>query len=419
MASARRPAVGFIFITLVLDILGLGLVIPILPKLIEQLHGGNTAVAAHTVGLLGSLFAVMQFIFSPILGSLSDRWGRRPIILGSLFGAGLDFLLLAWAPTLPWFFVARIVAGITSANISAATAYIADITPPEKRAASFGLIGAAFGIGFVLGPALGGWLGEYHLRLPFLISAALVLTNWLYGYFVLPESLPLEHRRPFSWAKANPLGSLRFLSRAPFLFRFASALFLVNMGHFILHNVWVLYTGHRYGWSSRQVGLSLTLVGVLSGLVQGVLAGRIISWLGEGRAVVVGVCLSVLSFVGYGFAPTGPVICGVLVLGCLSGFSGPAMQSLLSHQVGPSEQGALQGALGSLTSLANIAAPLLGTTALAWGIAEARNPAVPGLPFFVSAALAASGGLLVWLALRAHPAPTPHQRVDVGPNPTA
>lgn len=399
MSSSRRPAVGFIFITLVLDILGLGLIIPILPRLIEQMHGGNTVAAAHTVGLLGGLFAAMQFVFSPILGSLSDRWGRRPIILGSLLGAGFDYLLLAWAPTLPWFFLGRVVAGITSANISAATAYIADVSPIEKRAANFGYIGAAFGIGFVLGPALGGWLGEHHLRLPFLVAAGLVFANCLYGYFVLPESLPAEHRRAFSWAKANPLGSLVFLSHKAFLLRLALALFLINMGQFVLHSVWVLYTGHRFNWSPRDVGLSLTLVGVLSGLVQGWLAGKLVPQVGEGRAVLLGVILWTVSFVGYGLAPSGPIICGMLVVGCLGGICGPAMQSLLSHQVGPSEQGALQGALSSLSSVAQMLAPFLGTWAFAWGISEHAGLQVPGLPFFLAAALIALGGGLAWLAL--------------------
>lgn len=413
MPSPRQPAVGFIFITLVLDILGLGLVIPILPKLIEQMEGGNTVAAAHSTGLLNGLFAAMQFVCSPILGSLSDRWGRRPVILGSLLGAGFDYLLLAWAPTLPWFFLGRVVAGITSANISAATAYIADVSPVERRAANFGLIGAAFGIGFVLGPALGGWLGQHHLRLPFLVAATLVFANCLYGYFVLPESLDPAHRRPFSWAKANPLGAMAFLGRSPFLARLALALFLINMGQFILHNVWVLYTGHRFQWSPRDVGLSLTLVGVLSGLVQAVLARRWIPRLGEGRAVLLGVALWTVSFVGYGLAPTGTVICGMLMVGCLGGICGPAMQALLSHQVGPSEQGGLQGALSSLTSMAQMAAPFLGTGAFAWGISQAPGRQLPGLPFFVSAVLIAAGGVLAGVALNATGAlrkPTAHPR---------
>ena len=403
MSSARRPAVGFIFVTLVLDILGIGLIIPILPKLIEQLQGGNTAVAAHTVALLSFLFAAMQFVCAPILGCLSDQFGRRPVILGSLFGAGLDYLLLAWAPTVPWFFVGRVVAGVSASNLTAASAYIADISPPEKRAANFGIIGAAFGVGFVLGPVLGGWLGEYSLRLPFLVSAGLVFANWLYGFFVLPESLALENRGRFSWVKANPVGSLAFLGRHRLVLRLALALFLVNMAQFILHNVWVLYTGHRYAWTAKQVGLSLALVGVLGGLVQAVLARRVVPLLGEGRALLLGIALGVVSFIGYGLAPTGLVVCFMLVIGCLGGIGQPATQSLISGQVGPDEQGALQGALMSLTSVAQMIAPLLGGWTLAWGISGRAPIQVSGIPFFVGAALMVVGGLLAWAALKRLP----------------
>ncbi len=400
MSSARRPALGFIFVTLVLDILGIGLIIPILPKLIEQLQGGNTAVAARTVALLSFLFAAMQFVCSPVLGALSDQFGRRPVILGSLFGAGLDYLLLAWAPTVPWFFVGRVVAGVTAANLTAASAYIADISPPEKRAANFGIVGAAFGVGFVLGPVLGGWLGGYSLRLPFLVSAGLVFTNWLYGYFVLPESLVVEHRRRFSWSHANPIGSLAFLGRYQLVQRLALALFLVNMAQFILHNVWVLYTGHRYGWTPTQVGLSLALVGILAGVVQGVLARHLVPLMGERRALLLGIALGIVSFIGYGLAPTGLVVCFMLVIGCLGGIGQPATQSLISGQVGPDEQGALQGALMSLTSVAQMIAPLLGGWTLAWGISSRLPIPLPGAPFFVGAALMAVGGWLARAALK-------------------
>ena len=400
MLIVRRPALGFIFVTLVLDILGIGLIIPILPKLIEQLQGGNTAVAAHTVGLLSFLFAAMQFVCSPILGCLSDQFGRRPVILGSLFGAGLDYLLLAWAPTIPWFFVGRVVAGVTAANLTAASAYIADISPPDKRAANFGIIGAAFGVGFVLGPVLGGWLGGYSLRLPFLVSAGLVFANWLYGFFVLPESLAPENRRRFSWKRANPIGSLAFLSRYPLVLRLAMALFLVNMAQFILHNVWVLYTGHRFAWTPTEVGLSLALVGVLAGLVQGVLARRAVPLFGEGRTLLIGIALGVVSFIGYGLAPSSLVLCFMLVIGCLGGIGQPATQSLMSGQVGPDEQGALQGALMSLTSVAQMIAPLLGGWTLAWGISSRAGVQLPGIPFFLGAALMIGGGFLAWAALK-------------------
>jgi DHA1 family tetracycline resistance protein-like MFS transporter len=265
--SARKPALGFIFITLFLDILGIGLIIPILPKLVTQLQGGDLALASHSVGLLAALYAAMQFVFAPILGSLSDHHGRRPVILGSLFGSGLDYLLLAFAPNLAWFYVGRVISGITGANITAATAYIADVSPPEKRAANFGLIGAAFGLGFIAGPALGGLLGDYGLRLPFLVAAGLTLANWLYGYFVLPESLAPANRREFSWARANPVSSLGALRHHPLVLGLAISFFLSQLANFGLHALWVLYTDHRYGWTAGQVGRSLAVVGIMAAIV--------------------------------------------------------------------------------------------------------------------------------------------------------
>ncbi|MEM7387400.1 MAG: TCR/Tet family MFS transporter, partial [Verrucomicrobiota bacterium] len=280
----RKPALAFIFITVVLDILGIGLIVPILPKLVETLQPGGTAAAAHTFGLLAALYSLMQFVFAPLVGSLSDRFGRRPIILLSLLGAGLDYFLLAWAPTLAWFFIGRIIAGITGANITAATAYIADVSPPEKRAANFGLIGAAFGIGFIIGPAMGGLLGEYGLRIPFIVAGCLTLLNALYGFFVLPESLAPENRRPFSWKSSNPVGSLLELRRYPMVFGLSGTHFLVNVAHQVFPSIWVLYTGHRYGWSPKEVGFSLAMVGLMAALVQGGLTRWIIPKLGERKA---------------------------------------------------------------------------------------------------------------------------------------
>jgi DHA1 family tetracycline resistance protein-like MFS transporter len=283
--SARKPALGFIFVTLFLDILGIGLIIPILPKLIEQFSGGNISAASHTYGWLAALYSLMQFLCAPVLGSLSDRFGRRPVILSSLFGSGLDYLLLAFAPGLPWFFLGRIVAGITGANITAASAYIADVSPLEKRAANFGLIGAAFGLGFITGPALGGVLGSYSLRVPFLVAAGLALLNWLFGLLVLPESLPRENRRGFDWKRANPIGSFVALKRHPTVLGLTETYFLMNLAHQVFPSTWVLYTSHRYHWTPKQVGLSLAAVGVMAAIVQGGLVRRIIPRLGERRAI--------------------------------------------------------------------------------------------------------------------------------------
>jgi DHA1 family tetracycline resistance protein-like MFS transporter len=398
----RRPALGFIFVTLFLDILGLGLIIPILPKLVESFHGGDVSAAAHTVALLGALFALMQFLFAPVLGALSDQFGRRPVILGSLFGAGLDYLLLAFAPTLGWLYVARAVLGITNANISAATAYIADISPPEKRAANFGLIGAAFGLGFIAGPALGGLLGDRDLRLPFLVAAALTLANWLYGWFVLPESLAPANRRKFAWSRANPAGSFAALRGRPVVFGLAASFFLLNLANFGLHATWVLYTSHRYGWSTAQVGWSLAVVGIMAAIVQGGLARRIIPALGEVRAMKAGLLLAACTFVGYGLATEGWMIYAILAVGSFAGIAGPASQGLVSRHTPDDEQGAVQGALAGLNSVAGFVAPLLAGWLFAYFVRPEAVVQLPGAPFFLGSLFTlASLAVAAW-TLRHH-----------------
>lgn len=385
--KSRPPALAFIFITLFLDVLGLGLIIPILPKLIESFSNNNVSAAATTVGILAGLYALMQFIFAPILGSLSDRYGRRPIILISLFGSACDYLLLAFAPSLPWFFVGRILNGISGANITAATAYIADISPPEKRAANFGIIGAAFGLGFVAGPALGGWLGDHDLRLPFYVASGLTLANWLYGFFVLPESLAPENRRAFSWSRAHPAGSITALRHYPLVLRLAVAIFLITIAQMMLQSTWALYTGFRYEWSPKQVGLSLAFVGLMAALVQGGLARKIIPKLGEQRSMTTGLTLGALAQIGYGFAPRGWMLYPALSIGCLGGIAQPAGQSLISRHVPANEQGAVQGALTSLTSVAGIIGPLIATNLFGWFIGPRAPFPLPGISFFVAALL--------------------------------
>lgn len=389
---------GFIFITLLLDILGVGLIIPILPKLIEALSGGNVTAAAHTFGWLAALYSLMQFGFAPVLGSLSDRFGRRTVILGSLLGSALDYLLLAFAPTLPWFFLGRIIAGITSANITAANAYIADVSPPEKRAANYGLVGAAFGLGFIIGPAMGGWLGQYGLRVPFYAAGALTLLNWFYGLIVLPESLPREQRRAFDWKRANPVGSFVALRRHPELFGLTETYFLISVAHQVFPSTWVLYTGYRYNWTSAEVGISLALVGTMAALVQGVLAGRIIPKLGERRAIVVGLTNATVFLTAYGLASQGWMVYVLLVIGSIGGIAMPALQALVSRGVPLNEQGEVQGALSSLASLAGILGPLLATGLFGYFISNRTPVQVPGAAFFASALLIFIGLLL---ALRA------------------
>jgi MFS transporter, DHA1 family, tetracycline resistance protein len=377
----------FIFVTLVLDVVGIGIIIPILPKLVEQFKGGDVVAASHIYGALAALYALMQFLFAPLLGALSDRFGRRPVILVSLFGAGLDYFVLAFAPNLTWFFIARMLSGITGANITAASAYIADVSPPEKRAANFGLIGAAFGIGFIAGPALGGWLGDFSLRLPFIVAGIITLLNWLYGYFVLPESLAPENRRAFSWQRANPVGSLLALREHPVAFGLAGTHFLINVAHQSLPSTWVLYTSYRYGWKASQTGISLAVVGLMAGLVQGGLTRFVVQRFGEAKTAVLGLFITALAFVGYALATEGWMIFVILVVGSLGGVVGPAVHGMISRSVRADEQGSVQGSLSSLASVAGIIGPAVATALFGYFISARAPWYLPGAAFFFSAGL--------------------------------
>lgn len=395
-----KPAIIFIFITLFLDVFGIGVIIPVLPKLVEQLQGNNLQAATHSVGWLGALYALMQFVFSPVLGSLSDRFGRRPVILMSLFGSGIDYLVLAWAPTIGWLYLARIVSGITAANFSAASAYIADVTPPEKRAAGFGMIGAAFGLGFIAGPAVGGLLGDLGLRVPFVVAAYITLLNWLYGFFGLPESLAPENRRPFKWSSAHPIKALTALGRWPIVMGLAWTYFLTMLAGNIYQSLWVLYTGERYQWDSKMVGWSLALVGVMAAIVQGGLAGRILKVIGERRGVYAGLLAMAVAMACYGSATQGWMLFGIILIGSLAGIGSPATQSMISQAVPPDEQGAVQGALNSITSIAGVLAPLIWTAMFSWAIAPERSMKIPGLPFYGAAVVSLLAAVLAWRAFR-------------------
>jgi MFS transporter, DHA1 family, tetracycline resistance protein len=379
----REPSLGFIFVTLLLDILGLGLIIPVLPKLIEEFSNHNLEQASTTYGILIAVYALMQFLFAPVLGSLSDKFGRRPVILLSLLGSGLDYILLAYAPTLAWLFVGRVIAGITAANITTASAYIADISPPEKRAQNFGIIGAAFGLGFILGPALGGVLGDVGLRIPFLVVAGITLLNWLYGYFVLPESLKPEHRREFSWVRANPVGSLFALGRYPLVLSLASTIVLSTLAQTALQSVWVLYTEHRFNWGVRDVGISLAVVGLTAALVQGGLIRRIMPILGDRRGLLLGLAISAVSFALYGLASAGWMMYVIPFLGALGGIAGPSAQSLITQSVQANEQGSMQGALTSLNALTGVISPLIATNIFRFFISAQAPIQLPGAPFFL------------------------------------
>jgi DHA1 family tetracycline resistance protein-like MFS transporter len=389
LTNPRKPAVIFIFITIVLDMLALGMIIPVLPKLVVDFAGGDTAHGALIFGLFGTAWALMQFIFSPLLGALSDRYGRRRVILISNFGLGCDYILMALAPNLHWLFIGRIISGITAASISTAYAYIADVTPADKRAGAFGLLGAAFGLGFVLGPGLGGILGSIDTHLPFWVAAGLSLLNALYGWLVLPESLPPEKRSGFAWKRANPFGALKLLREHTGLGGLAAIAFLSNLAHVVLPSTFVLYAGYRYGWNERDIGLTLAGVGVCSALVQGGLVRPFVARYGERVALLTGLSTGIIGFVIFGLAATGPVFLGGVIFSALWGLTGPAVQGLMTRRVGPSTQGRLQGANSSLTGIAQMLGPTLFTHAFATFIdspvsGNARGWHLPGAPFLLA-----------------------------------
>lgn len=391
-AAPRRAAVLFIFVTVVLDVLALGIIAPVLPPLVIEFLGGDTARAARIYGIFATAWAFMQFVASPILGSLSDRFGRRPIILISVTGLGLDYIFMALAPSLEWLFVGRMISGVTSASFATAAAYITDVTPPDQRAKSFGMIGAAFGLGFVIGPALGGFLGTFNPRLPFWVSAALCLTSALYGLFVLPESLPRERRSHFSWKRANPVGSLRLLRSHPELFALASVTFLYFMAHEVLPSTFVLYTSYRYNWNPQTVGLTLALVGISTAIVSGGLIGPIVKKIGERRAVFLGLTCGAIAFTVFGLAPTGSLLLvGIPIMAFASLYS-PSAQGLMTRRVLPTEQGQLQGAMMGLRGLSGLISPTIFTLTFATAIGPRADWHLPGAPFLLS-------GILVTVAL--------------------
>ncbi|WP_257165743.1 TCR/Tet family MFS transporter [Bradyrhizobium sp. SRS-191] len=399
--APRGGAVAFIFVTILLDMLALGLIMPILPKLIESFVGNDTAQAARIFGLFGTAWALMQFVFSPVLGSLSDRFGRRPVILLSNFGLAADYVLMALAPSLAWLFVGRLISGVTSASISTAFAYIADLTPPDRRAAIFGRIGAAFGAGFVLGPATGGLLGDIDPRLPFWAAAGLSFANALYGLLVLPESLPAERRSPFRWRAASPLGVLRLLRSDRTLAGLSLVNFITQLAHVVLPSTFVLYATYRYGWDTRTVGLTLAIVGVCAMVVQGGAVGFIVRTLGERGALMLGLCSGTLGFLIFGLAPTGQLSWLGIPAMALWGVSGAAIQALMTRLVPPDRQGQLQGATSSVQSMAQLAGPFLFTLTFAYFIGATAPLHLPGAPFLLASVLLIAALLVAMRTLRA------------------
>lgn len=410
----RKAALGFIFVTLFVDVLGLGLIIPITPRLVGSFVS-DASSQSRTYGLFIAVYALMQFIFSPILGALSDKIGRRPVILGSLLGSGIDYLVMAMAPSLGVLFVGRIVSGISGASITAASAYIADVSPPAKRAQAFGLIGIAFGLGFIAGPALGGVVGDLGekmglgLRLPFFVGAALCLLNGAYGLFVLPESLAPENRRNFSLSRANAFSAIGALKKYPVVLGLAATLCFKNLAEFGLHSTWVLYTAYRFHWGIRDTGISLAVIGLVAAVVQGGLLRFVVPGLGEKRAVLLGYAMSVAAFVLYGAATSGWMMYAIIVATGLGGIAAPTTQAILSRQVPANEQGAVQGALASLSSLMGIIAPAIATSLFAFFISDRAPFQLPGAPFFFSAFLTAVALVLCARSLAKHPPTKPNE----------
>src|ERR1700733_11073976 len=402
--TGRRAAATFIFFTVALDMLALGMIAPVLPRLIEGFLHGDTSSAARMLGLFGPGFAAMQFFFSPIPGSLSARFGRRPVVLLSNFGLGLDYVLMAWAPALNWLFLGRIISGLTSSSIPTAMAYMADVTPRERRAAAFGMLNSAFGIGFVLGPAIGGLLGNINPRLPFWAAGGLSLVNGLYGLFVLPESLSLQNRSPFSWTRANPVGSLSLLRRHAGMIAIAAILLLGYIAQQVLMNVYVIYADYRYHWTDRTVGFSLGFVGIFTAIYGALLVKPVVAKIGERGAITFGLIGGAIGYSMMGFSKTGLLLwLGIPFLNLMT-FTWPAAQSLLSRKTSPSEQGQLQGAINSLRGIAGLLGPSFFTYIFSKSIGADAIFHLPGAPFYTAAAM-----LLISLALaqRAARAPEP------------
>jgi DHA1 family tetracycline resistance protein-like MFS transporter len=401
MVKNRKAAIGFIFITLLIDVTGLGLIIPVVPKLIEDLlHTTNISKVALIGGLLTFSYAIMQFLFAPVLGNLSDKYGRRPVLLFSLLGFGLDYLLLAFAPSIGWLFVGRIIAGITGASMTTASAYIADISTPETRAQNFGMIGAAFGLGFIVGPMIGGLLGEMGPRIPFLVAAGLALLNAAYGYFVLPESLDASNRRAFEWKRANPVSSLKNLSRFPAVAGLIISFFLIYVASHAVQSNWSYFNIEKFKWSPKMIGISLAVVGVLVSLVQGVLVRFVNPKIGNEKSVYLGLGLYTIGLVLFGLASQSWMMFAFLVPYCLGGISGPGLQAIISGSVPSNEQGELQGSLTSVISITSIVGPLVMSNLFAFFTGPIAPFYFPGAPFMLAALLMLLSCFFAYKALR-------------------
>ena len=398
----KKAALGFIFITILIDIIGIGLIIPIVPELIVELTDKTISEASFIGSLLTATYATMQFVFAPILGGLSDKFGRRPVLLIALLGLGLDYLVIVFAPTLAWLFLARIISGICGSSFTVANAYVADVSVAEDRAKNFGMIGAAFGLGFIIGPGIGGFLGEIGTRVPFLVAAILSLLNWLYGYFVIPESLTEENRRPFEWSRANPFGTLRSIFKYKLLIGLIVCLFLVYIAAFSVQGNWSFFTAEQFDWTPRDIGISLTFVGVMVALVQGLLLGPIVKKIGEVKAVYAGLFFNLVGLFSFAVATESWMIYAIIVPYAFSGLTGPSMQSIMTAQIPKNSQGELQGGLTNVLMITAIIGPPLMAGIFKY-YTNPENPVYfPGAPFILACVLAIIGSAFAFRSLRNH-----------------
>jgi len=388
MASNKKSAaIGFIFITMLIDVTGWGIIIPVIPKLIKELINGDVSEAAKYGGWLTFAYAITQFLFAPLIGNLSDKFGRRPVILMSLFAFSMDYLLLAFAPTITWIFIGRVIAGLTGASITTASAYIADVSTPENRAKNFGMIGAAFGLGFIIGPVLGGLLGHFGSRVPFYAAAGLCMLNFLYGYFILPESLAPENRRNFNLKRANPIGAFMNIKKRPSLYALMLSLFLVYVASHSIQGNWGYFTMYQFGWDEKMIGISLGVIGLLVGLVQGVLIRWINPKLGNEKSIYIGLALYTIGLSLFATATQSWMVFVFLIPYCLGGIAGPAMQAVISSKVDPTEQGEIQGTLSSLMSASTIIGPPLMSTVFYYFTDKEAPFKFAGAPFVLGAFL--------------------------------
>ena len=400
MLQNRKAATGFIFITILLDVIGFGIIIPVFPKLIMHLTHGNMSTVSQWGGLLSFAYAIMQFGCAPILGNLSDQFGRRPVLLFSLLGFGIDYIFMAFAPTIGWLFLGRVFSGAAGSSITTASAYIADVSTKENRAQNFGMIGAAFGIGFIIGPVMGGVLGQYGTRIPFLVSAGLALLNAMYGYFVLPESLTKDHRRKFEWKRANPAGSLRQLRKYPSIGGLIGSLILVYIAAHAVQSTWTYFNIEKFKWNEKLIGYSLGAVGLLVAIVQGVLIRFINPKLGNEKSVYIGLALYSLGLLLFAFASQTWMMFVFLIPYCMGGIAGPALQSIISGNIPRNEQGELQGALTSLISVTTIIGPLVMTFLFSYFTKPSGPIYFAGAPFLLGAILMMGSAVIAYYTLK-------------------